>query len=110
MSGGSMNYIYVKIQNELCDNMLDDELNELMKDIAELAHDREWYESDDYGREQYFETVIAFKEKWFNGNREERLKEYIDNNLKRMKEDLYHIIGCRIVKEVKHNARANDNL
>lgn len=44
MSGGSHGYIYYEIESQLCGAMHDRELNDLMKDIAELAHDLEWVE------------------------------------------------------------------
>ena len=39
MSGGSHNYICWKIEEELVGRMHDAELDDLMNDIAELAHD-----------------------------------------------------------------------
>lgn len=41
MSGGCKNYICYKIENELVGQMHDKELDDLMKDITELAHDLE---------------------------------------------------------------------
>lgn len=49
MSGGSHNYVCYNIENDLCGQMHDRELDDLMKDIAELAHDLEWYDSGDRG-------------------------------------------------------------
>ena len=46
MSGGSMDYLYYRIEEE-ADKMGDRELIALMKDVATLMHDREWYLSDD---------------------------------------------------------------
>jgi hypothetical protein len=64
-----------------------------MKDIAELAHDLEWYDSSDIGRADYMETVKKFKDKWFNGNRKERLKGYVDESVKNLKSELYVLIA-----------------
>ena len=76
MSGGSHNYIYYKIEEELVGQMEDEELDDLMQDIANLAHDLEWYHSADTGREDYLKSVREFKAKWFRQSRTDRLKEY----------------------------------
>lgn len=93
MSGGSHDYVYEKIEYELCGQMKDEELNDLMKDIVELAHDLEWYDSCDIGEEDYFETVRKFKEKWFEQSRDERLKKYIDEEVSKLKTKLERLIG-----------------
>ena len=73
--------------------MHDRELDDLMKDIAELAHDLEWYDSSDIGRADYMKTVKKFKDKWFNGNRKERLKGYVDESINNLKSELYALIA-----------------
>lgn len=93
MSGGSHNYIYCQIESELADQMEDAELNELISDIIVLAHALEWYHSSDTSREDYLETVKAFKKKWFKQSREERLKKYIDEAIDDCKEKMYLLIG-----------------
>lgn len=93
MSGGSHNYICYTIENELCGQIGDPELDDLMKDIARLAHDLEWYHSADYGKDQYLKSVSEFKKKWFGSDREERLKGYIDDSLNSMRAELYALIG-----------------
>ena len=93
MSGGSHDYICYKIENELVGCMKDTELNDLMKDIAELTHDLEWADSGDILDEDYFETVKKFKEKWFKQNRDERLKNYIDEKIDKTKKELYRLVG-----------------
>lgn len=95
MSGGSHNYIYYQIQEELVGQMEDRELNDLMKDIATLAHDLEWYHSCDTSRDYYRESVRKFKDKWFGKSRNERLKEYIDESINELKEQLYTMIGVK---------------
>lgn len=92
MSGGSHDYICYKIENELCGAMEDRELDELMADIAELAHDLEWYHSSDISRADYRETVKKFKQKWFEGDRNERLKGYIDQAIEDVHEELIRLI------------------
>lgn len=93
MSGGSHDYVCYKIENELVGQMKDIELNDLMKDIVELAHDLEWADSSDISDEDYFDTVKKFKKKWFITNRDDRLKAYIDEKLNETKNDLYRLLG-----------------
>ena len=93
MSGGSHNYIYYQIQEELVGRMEDQELNDLMSDIVTLAHDLEWYHRADIGRKDYQKSVNEFKKKWFKQSREERLKNYIDEKIQKTKEELMDMIG-----------------
>ena len=94
MSGGSRNYICNKIDDYLCGQMYDEELNDLMKDICQLAHDVEWYDSADFGEEEYFASVRKFKKKWFLTERNVRLIDYVDNRLMEIKKELYNLIGA----------------
>lgn len=66
MSGGTHDYICFKIENELCNKMQDDLLNDLIADIASVAHDLEWWQSGDIDEESYRYTVDCFKRKWFD--------------------------------------------
>ena len=99
MSGGSHGYIYCRIQEELCGQMYDAELNDLMKDIAKLAHDLEWYDSSDISEESYKKTVAEFKRKWFKAEREERLKDYIDDAMDKLRSEMYTLIGTERKEE-----------
>lgn len=94
MSGGSRNYIYFKIDDYLCGQMYDEELNDLMEDIRQLAHDVEWYDSADIGEEDYFASVRKFKKKWFLTERNVRLIDYVDKRLMEIKKELYNLIGA----------------
>lgn len=77
MSGGSLNYFYSQL-NEHVGDFGDKELDELVKDLAELFHDREWYLSCDYGKGSWIESRDAFKEKWFTEHgRQERIEKYL---------------------------------
>lgn len=93
MSGGSHDYIFCRIEEELVGEMHDAELDDLMKDIADLAHDLEWFDSGYISKSTYLETVAKFKAKWFNGNRKERLKGYVDESIKNLKSELYALIA-----------------
>lgn len=77
MSGGSLNYFYAELQDHVGD-FGDKELDELVSDLAELFHDREWYLSSDTGVGQWNEARDAFKAKWFKeGARQERIEKYL---------------------------------
>lgn len=93
MSGGSCNYICYKIEEELVGRMEDPELDDLMADIVKLACSLEWYLSADTGRDTYLKDVKEFKNKWLHGDRNARLKSYIDKELSNTKEKLYLLIG-----------------
>ena len=93
MSGGSRDYICYKIENELCGQMYDDELNDLMEDVSKLAHDVEWFDSADIGEDDYMKTVAEFKQKWVKCDRQTRLKSYIDRQIEDIRKKLYALIG-----------------
>ena len=93
MSGGSYNYIFSTLKEECVGNMYDAEMNDMISDLCDVLHDLEWWQSCDYSEEQYQETLLKFKKKWFQGNREERLKRYIDDQIGIVKNELYHVIG-----------------
>lgn len=94
MSDGSMDYICYQVK-EASKMTTDREISELLLDLAKLLHDEEWWKSSDYSKDTYLETLYNFKEKWFKGNREERLKEYIDTSLEESKKELYSLIGYK---------------
>lgn len=77
MSGGSLNYFYTELKEHVGD-FGDKELDELVKDLAELFHDREWYLSADTGKGDWVESRDAFKAKWFTEHgRQERIELYL---------------------------------
>jgi len=93
MSGGSLDYVCYKIEDELVGRMEDAELDDLMKDIVTLTHDLEWYLSNDTGEETYRASVNRFKNKWFKSDRETRLKSYIDERIEKTRQDLLKMVG-----------------
>lgn len=98
MSGGSMDYLCWKMENEA--GMFEDrEIMELMNDLAKVAHDCEWYHSGDICRETYMNTVRLFKEKWFKGDRTERLKGYVDESFDRARRECMELLGLEVVKD-----------
>lgn len=91
MSGGAWDYASYKVV-DLSYKVEDKEISELLKDLGELVHDEEWYESGDYSRTDYLETLGKFKEKWFGNSREERLRNLIVEELDRFKNKLLDTI------------------
>lgn len=78
MSGGSLDYFYYRLEEHVGD-FKDKELDDLVKDLAQLFHDREWYLSGDIGKGNWNEARDKFKEKWFTPlGREERIEQYLD--------------------------------
>ena len=92
MSGGSRDYVYHRIRDDLAGKMYDAELDDLMCDIANLAHDVEWYDSGDICEETYRKSVANFKRKWFGTDRVDRLIGYVDTKIDEVKRDLYQMI------------------
>ena len=93
MSGGSYNYIYCRLKEECEGAMYDDEMNDMITDLCEVLHDLEWWQSGDKCESEYRDTVQRFKDKWFHGDRTERFKGYIDEQVGLIREQLYRMIG-----------------
>lgn len=93
MSGGSYNYIYITLLNECENNMFDPEMNEMIRDLSDVLHDVEWWQSGDISEKDYRKTLSKFKHKWFYGDREKRLKRYIDEQITIIKRQLYVMLG-----------------
>ncbi len=93
MSGGSYNYICYALSNSCEGQMQDIEMDDLIKDLCEVLHDLEWWQSGDISEDGYRETLTKFKAKWFNESREVRLKGYIDEQIGLVREKLYSLIG-----------------
>lgn len=78
MSGGSLNYFYSYLEDHIGD-FDDKELDDLVKDLAKLFHDREWYLSSDTGVGSWRESRDEFKDKWFTQHgRQERIEKYLE--------------------------------
>ena len=99
MSGGSHDYLYSRVEELFVGKMYDIELNDLMKDVANIMHDLEWYDSGDYDPDGYFDTVKAFKKKWFEFPRKDRLKKYIDKSVEDLRVSLYQMLGENIERK-----------
>lgn len=92
MSGGSLNYFYTDLEYH-AEDFNDKELNELVKDLAELFHDREWFLSGDTGEGAWNESRDAFKEKWFGPDSQKLRMERIARYLDEIREDLMKQFG-----------------
>ena len=93
MSGGSYSYIYSTLLSECDGAMYDAEMNDMIRDLADVLHDLEWWQSGDSSEDKYRTTLASFKAKWFKGNRKERLKGYIDDQIGIVRNQLYALIG-----------------
>lgn len=92
MSGGSMDYIYVKVR-EAADMAHDKELSDLLEDAAKVLKAQEWWYSSDISKTDYLIELDHFKRKWFSGERDDRLKKYVDEELERTRIYCYEVIG-----------------
>lgn len=92
-SGGSYNYEFYRVEDEYVGKMYDLELNELIKDLVPVLKSLEWWQSGDTSEEVYRKDVEKFKNKWFKGNREDRLKKIINDEIDKTKKELYQSIG-----------------
>lgn len=91
MSGGYLDYICFELEN-ITDRIDDKEIKDLIKDLADLLHDYEWWQSGDYGSETYYKKLDKFKAKWFGDNRNERLKDYLDTALDEVKAEINKLL------------------
>lgn len=87
MSGGSYNYMYCRIEDEYVGRMFDSQLDNMMKDLVDLLHDLEWWESCDYSEDTYRKTVTEFKKKWFKQTKIDVQKQ-IESKFERTKNEL----------------------
>ena len=87
MSGGHYNYMYSRIEDTYVGEMYDSQLNEMMKDLVDLLHDLEWWQSCDYSEETYRESVNKFKKKWFRQTKIDVQKQ-IESEFERTKNEL----------------------
>ena len=77
MSGGSLDYFCYTLEDHVND-LGDKELNDLVKDLSKLFHDREWFLSGDTCEGTWNEARDAFKAKWFaEHGRQERIEKYL---------------------------------
>ena len=100
MSGGNLNYFYSDLESHVGD-FGDRELDELVKDLAKLFYDREWFLSSDTNEGSWNEARDAFKQKWFaEGVRAERIDKYLTD----VKDEIFKSFGIsnKYCKNCKH--------
>lgn len=100
MSGGSLNYFYNELEDHVGD-FKDKELDDLVKDLSQLFHDREWYLSGDTGEGNWNEARDNFKKKWFTDiGRQERIEKAFEET----KTELLRSFGfeAKYCKDCKH--------
>lgn len=98
MSGGSMNYFYSTLK-EYTNVLGDIELNELVTDLVEVFHDKEWADSADISDGRYNKTVADFKAKWFGRTDKDRIDAVVDAKIKEVYQTLCVKNYC---KDCKH--------
>ena len=109
MSGGSYNYIYCRLLSECDGRMYDAEMNDLITDLCEVLHYLEYWQSGDTSESRYRNTLTKFKAKWFKGDRQERLKGYIDEQIGIVRSQLYSLIGEPHERDCEHCVHRKDN-
>lgn len=87
MSGGSYNYMYCRVNDEYIDRMFDSQLNSMMKDLVDVLHDLEWWQSCDCSEKTYRESVVKFKKKWFKQTKIDVQKQ-IESKFEQTKDEL----------------------
>lgn len=100
MSGGSLNYFYSDLESHVGD-FSDKELDDLVKDLVKLFHDREWFLSGDKNEGDWVEARDEFKKKWFgDGARLKRIETYLEQ----IRNDVLDSFGVsnRYCKNCKH--------
>ena len=95
MSGGHFDYLYWQVEETYVGQMEDCELDEMMKDLCELLHDLEWWQSADYIEDTYRETVKKFKKKWFGQTDEKRLAKLSNKVIKDFEKTLKDTFGIK---------------
>ena len=100
MSGGSLDYFFSRLEEHAGD-FQDRELDDLVRDLAKLFHDREWYLSGDTCEGKWNEARDAFKKKWLTDiGRQERIEKYFDD----IKREMMECLGVydKYCKKCKH--------
>lgn len=87
MSGGSYDYKSYVLEEYYVGKMYDTELDEMLKDLIEVLHDVEWWQSCDISEEDYRETVNKFKKKWFKRDTFQ-VKNFIEEQFNNTKQEL----------------------
>lgn len=102
MSGGRWNYKDSSLKDDIFGyaekptNVFEDrEISDLVWDVFDLLHDFDWYQSGDTGEDTWLKAKNAFKKKWFETSRRDRLKKIIDETAEEFREEIYKTIGIK---------------
>ena len=107
MSGGSLNYFCHSLEDHVGD-FRDKELDALVKDLADLFHDREWFLSGDTSEGSWNQAKKEFKDKWFTETgRKERFDRYIAEATADLRKELQ--LDERFCKDCKEWKCENDS-
>ena len=77
MSGGAYEYKYYVLSEYYEGKMYDTELNGMIKDLANLLYELEWWRSGDTSEKDYRDCVHDFKSKWMHQSEEDVRDKYI---------------------------------
>lgn len=87
--------LYFHTLLEQCENRMQDRgMNDLIKDLAKVLHDLEWWQSSDSDEEDYRKTISEFKAKWFGSDPSTRRTEYINNAIEELRRELIVEFGA----------------
>ena len=78
-------------------------ISELVFDVFCLLHSYDWYKSGDTCEETYRKDVKYFKDKWLSKMRVSRTKEIVDDEIDRLREELYQTFNLDEVINVETN-------
>ena len=76
-------------------------ISELVFDVFCLIHSFDWYYSGDTCEENYRNDVKHFKDKWLSKMHTSRIKEIVDDEIDRMREELYQAFNLNEVNNVE---------
>ena len=68
-------------------------ISELVFDVFCLLHSFDWYSSGDTCEETYREDVARFKKKWLKQIPKSTIKEIVNDETSRLRDELYNAFG-----------------
>lgn len=115
MSGGRFDYKDSALRTEIFGwgdkftNVFEDrEISELVWDVLDLVHDFDWYKSGDTCEETWLKKKKAFKQKWFDTLRKDRIKSIVNKAFEESKNELYKTFNIEEFQENSINKDAED--
>ena len=74
-------------------------ISELVFDVFCLLHSYDWYASGDTCKETYLKDVAYFKEKWLNSLSSSYTREIIDDEIDRLRAELYRSLNIAPIED-----------